>query len=111
AHHRAGRPAAHHHRAAGRGSAAGRRLTGWHESIRATPPDGWRTPRRWCLRGATRSHCAGSTTSIGGWWSAPLADAVVVTDHDCFDCDLVARHARYVFDSRDRCRGAVVERL
>ncbi|TDB77447.1 nucleotide sugar dehydrogenase [Micromonospora sp. KC723] len=40
------------------------------------------------------------------------ADAVVVvTDHDCFDYDLVARHARYVFDSRNRCRGAVVERL
>ncbi|MEV4482464.1 nucleotide sugar dehydrogenase [Micromonospora coxensis] len=40
------------------------------------------------------------------------ADAVVVvTDHDCFDYDLVARHARYVFDSRDRCRGPVVERL
>ncbi|MEH1056746.1 nucleotide sugar dehydrogenase [Micromonospora sp. CPCC 206171] len=40
------------------------------------------------------------------------ADAVVVvTDHDSFDYDLVTRHARYVFDTRDRCRGAVVERL
>ncbi|MEV6370903.1 nucleotide sugar dehydrogenase [Micromonospora musae] len=40
------------------------------------------------------------------------ADAViVVTDHDVFDYDLVARHARYVFDSRNRCAGDVVERL
>ncbi|WBB81580.1 nucleotide sugar dehydrogenase [Micromonospora sp. WMMD882] len=40
------------------------------------------------------------------------ADAVVVvTDHDVFDYDLVARHARYVFDARDRCVGPTVERL
>ncbi|MEH0936443.1 nucleotide sugar dehydrogenase [Micromonospora psammae] len=40
------------------------------------------------------------------------ADAVVVvTDHDSFDYELVTRHARYVFDARDRCRGPVVERL
>ncbi|KXK60293.1 UDP-N-acetyl-D-glucosamine dehydrogenase [Micromonospora rosaria] len=40
------------------------------------------------------------------------ADAVVVvTDHDCFDYDLVSRHARYVFDARNRCRGPAVERL
>ncbi|MEV4843388.1 nucleotide sugar dehydrogenase [Micromonospora matsumotoense] len=40
------------------------------------------------------------------------ADAVVlVTDHDSFDYDLVTRHARYVFDTRDRCRGEMVERL
>lgn len=41
------------------------------------------------------------------------ADAVVVvTDHDAFDYDLVVRHARYVFDTRNRCRPAVtVERL
>ncbi|MBW4701326.1 MULTISPECIES: nucleotide sugar dehydrogenase [unclassified Micromonospora] len=40
------------------------------------------------------------------------ADAVVlVTDHDSFDYDLVTRHARYVFDTRDRCRGDMVERL
>ncbi|MFJ6194523.1 nucleotide sugar dehydrogenase [Micromonospora sp. NPDC092111] len=40
------------------------------------------------------------------------ADAVVlVTDHDCFDYDLVTRHARYVFDTRARCRGEMVERL
>lgn len=40
------------------------------------------------------------------------ADAVVVvTDHDAFDYDLVARHARYVFDTRNRCSGPVVERL
>ncbi|TDC36390.1 nucleotide sugar dehydrogenase [Micromonospora sp. 15K316] len=40
------------------------------------------------------------------------ADAVVVvTDHDVFDYDLVARHARYVFDTRNRCSGDVVERL
>ncbi len=40
------------------------------------------------------------------------ADAVVVlTDHDDIDYDLVARHARYVFDTRHRCRGEVVEYL
>jgi UDP-N-acetyl-D-glucosamine dehydrogenase len=40
------------------------------------------------------------------------ADAVVVvTDHDVFDYDLVTRHARYVFDARNRCTGPVVERL
>ncbi|MEU8262050.1 nucleotide sugar dehydrogenase [Micromonospora sp. NPDC048999] len=40
------------------------------------------------------------------------ADAVVVvTDHDAFDYDLVARRARYVFDTRNRCSGPVVERL
>ncbi|WDZ87864.1 nucleotide sugar dehydrogenase [Micromonospora cathayae] len=40
------------------------------------------------------------------------ADAVVVvTDHDVFDYDLVVRHARYVFDARNRCSGPVVERL
>ncbi|MFG1779880.1 nucleotide sugar dehydrogenase [Micromonospora sp. NPDC049048] len=40
------------------------------------------------------------------------ADAVVVvTDHDDFDYDLVTRHARYVFDTRNRCAGPVVERL
>lgn len=40
------------------------------------------------------------------------ADAVVVvTDHDCFDYDLVTRHARYVFDTRNRCQGPTVERL
>ncbi|MEV2239736.1 nucleotide sugar dehydrogenase [Micromonospora sp. NPDC049891] len=36
---------------------------------------------------------------------------VVVTDHDVFDYDLVVRHARYVFDTRNRCTGATVERL
>ncbi|MGW5672420.1 nucleotide sugar dehydrogenase [Micromonospora sp. NPDC003776] len=40
------------------------------------------------------------------------ADAVVVvTDHDCFDYDLVTRHAGYVFDTRNRCQGPTVERL
>ncbi|MFG2332747.1 nucleotide sugar dehydrogenase [Streptomyces sp. NPDC048604] len=40
------------------------------------------------------------------------ADAVVVTtDHDAFDYPLVERHARYVFDTRNRCRGEVVEQL
>ncbi|WP_405432604.1 nucleotide sugar dehydrogenase [Micromonospora sp. NBC_00617] len=40
------------------------------------------------------------------------ADAVVVvTDHDSFDYDLVVRHARYVFDTRNRCVGEMVERL
>ncbi|QOC92480.1 nucleotide sugar dehydrogenase [Micromonospora craniellae] len=36
---------------------------------------------------------------------------VVVTDHDAFDYDLVARHARYVFDTRNRCTGPTIERL
>jgi UDP-N-acetyl-D-glucosamine dehydrogenase len=40
------------------------------------------------------------------------ADAVVVvTDHDDVDYDLVARHARYVFDARHRMSGDNVELL
>lgn len=40
------------------------------------------------------------------------ADAVVVlTDHDDVDYDLVTTHARYVLDTRHRCRGEVVEYL
>jgi UDP-N-acetyl-D-glucosamine dehydrogenase len=40
------------------------------------------------------------------------ADAVViVTDHDCFDYDMIGRHARYVLDTRNRMRGDGVERL
>ncbi|MFU8851400.1 nucleotide sugar dehydrogenase [Micromonospora sp. SL1-18] len=40
------------------------------------------------------------------------ADAViVVTDHDVFDYDMVTRCARYVFDTRNRCSGPMVERL
>lgn len=40
------------------------------------------------------------------------ADAVVIlTDHDCFDYELIQRTAVFVFDTRDRCRGAGVERL
>lgn len=40
------------------------------------------------------------------------ADAVVVvTDHDDVDYELVADHARYVLDTRHRCRGPVVEHL
>jgi UDP-N-acetyl-D-glucosamine dehydrogenase len=40
------------------------------------------------------------------------ADTVVVlTDHDDIDYDLVSKHARYVFDTRHRCRGEVVEYL
>jgi UDP-N-acetyl-D-glucosamine dehydrogenase len=40
------------------------------------------------------------------------ADAVVVlADHDRIDFDLVQRHAAYVFDTRDRCRGENVEQL
>lgn len=38
------------------------------------------------------------------------ADAVVVlTDHDCFDWDLVSRNARYVLDTRRRLGGINVE--
>ncbi|WP_422769257.1 nucleotide sugar dehydrogenase [Plantactinospora sp. WMMC1484] len=40
------------------------------------------------------------------------ADAVVVvTDHDGLDYDMIVSTASYVFDSRARCRGPVVERL
>ncbi len=40
------------------------------------------------------------------------ADAVVViTDHDAFDYELVARHAAYVLDTRNRLDGPTVERL
>ncbi|WP_084517039.1 nucleotide sugar dehydrogenase [Microtetraspora niveoalba] len=40
------------------------------------------------------------------------ADAVVVlTDHDCFDYELVQRAAPFIFDTRNRCRGFNVERL
>ncbi|MFB7864683.1 nucleotide sugar dehydrogenase [Streptomyces sp. NPDC056069] len=40
------------------------------------------------------------------------ADAVVVTaDHDAFDYALVERHARFVFDTRNRCRWEGVDRL
>jgi UDP-N-acetyl-D-glucosamine dehydrogenase len=40
------------------------------------------------------------------------ADAVVlVTDHDAFDYDLVAAHARYVLDTRNRLDGPTVDRL
>ncbi|MEU0567465.1 nucleotide sugar dehydrogenase [Nonomuraea sp. NPDC005983] len=40
------------------------------------------------------------------------ADAVVVlTDHDCFDYELVEQASAFVFDTRNRCRGANVERL
>ncbi|GAA0369558.1 nucleotide sugar dehydrogenase [Microbispora corallina] len=40
------------------------------------------------------------------------ADAVVVlSGDDCFDYDRVQRASRFVFDTRDRCRGANVERL
>ncbi len=43
-----------------------------------------------------------------------LADAdavVIVTDHDCFDYEMIAEHARFVFDTRNRMRGPNVERL
>ena len=40
------------------------------------------------------------------------ADAVVVlTDHRCFDWDLVSRHARFVFDTRHRLDGPHVEHI
>jgi UDP-N-acetyl-D-glucosamine dehydrogenase len=40
------------------------------------------------------------------------ADAVVVlTDHDAFDFDLVASHARYVLDTRHRLQGPEIEQL
>ncbi|MFZ0667329.1 MAG: nucleotide sugar dehydrogenase [Acidimicrobiales bacterium] len=43
-----------------------------------------------------------------------LAEAeavVIVTDHDCFDFDMVATHARFVLDTRNRMHGENVERL
>jgi UDP-N-acetyl-D-glucosamine dehydrogenase len=40
------------------------------------------------------------------------ADAVVVlADHDSFDYETVQHYARYVFDTRNRCRGTNVEAL
>jgi UDP-N-acetyl-D-glucosamine dehydrogenase len=40
------------------------------------------------------------------------ADAVVVlTDHDCFDYDMVERNASYIFDTRQRCTGPRTERI
>jgi UDP-N-acetyl-D-mannosaminuronate dehydrogenase len=40
------------------------------------------------------------------------ADAIVVlTDHDVFDYARIAELGRYVFDTRNRCRGASVERI
>jgi UDP-N-acetyl-D-glucosamine dehydrogenase len=40
------------------------------------------------------------------------ADAVVLlTDHDGFDYSMVLECGRYVFDTRNRCRGSHVERL
>ncbi|SFK23694.1 UDP-N-acetyl-D-mannosaminuronic acid dehydrogenase/UDP-N-acetyl-D-glucosamine dehydrogenase [Streptosporangium canum] len=41
-----------------------------------------------------------------------LADAVVIlTDHDCFDYELVEQMGAFVFDTRNRCRGPNVECL
>ncbi|MHB8246953.1 MAG: nucleotide sugar dehydrogenase [Acidimicrobiales bacterium] len=41
-----------------------------------------------------------------------MADAVVlVTDHDCFDLEMVARHATYVLDTRRKLTGPCVEQL
>jgi UDP-N-acetyl-D-glucosamine dehydrogenase len=43
-----------------------------------------------------------------------LAEAeavVIVTDHDCFDFDMVAEHAQFILDTRNRMRGENVERL
>ncbi|MGN9843392.1 nucleotide sugar dehydrogenase [Nonomuraea sp. H19] len=40
------------------------------------------------------------------------ADAVVVlTDHDCFDYEMIEHVSPFVFDTRNRCRGPNVERL
>jgi UDP-N-acetyl-D-glucosamine dehydrogenase len=40
------------------------------------------------------------------------ADAVVlITDHDAFDADMIVANARYVFDTRHRLDGHVVEHL
>jgi UDP-N-acetyl-D-glucosamine dehydrogenase len=40
------------------------------------------------------------------------ADAVILlTDHDAFDLDAIARHARYVLDCRCRLAGPTVEKL
>jgi UDP-N-acetyl-D-mannosaminuronic acid dehydrogenase/UDP-N-acetyl-D-glucosamine dehydrogenase len=37
--------------------------------------------------------------------------AVIITDHDCFDYEMIAANARFVLDTRNRMRGANVERL
>ena len=36
---------------------------------------------------------------------------VVVTDHDCFDWNLVKQQAKFVFDTRRRLSGSNVEHL
>jgi len=36
---------------------------------------------------------------------------VVVRDHDAIDYELIESHARYVFDTRSRLRGPIIERL
>ena len=36
---------------------------------------------------------------------------MILTDHDAFDYEQVARTAQYIFDTRNRCRGPEVERL
>ncbi|TMR97227.1 nucleotide sugar dehydrogenase [Nonomuraea basaltis] len=40
------------------------------------------------------------------------ADAVVIlTDHDCFDYEMIEQVSPFIFDTRNRCRGPNVERL
>ena len=49
-----------------------------------------------------------------GWSVEELAGAdavLLLTDHDSFDYDAVARHSAYVFDTRNRVRGPNVELL
>ncbi|MEV0968136.1 nucleotide sugar dehydrogenase [Microtetraspora glauca] len=55
---------------------------------------------------------AGIELAEASYHELARADAVVVlTDHDCFDYELVQRAGTFVFDTRDRCRGFNVERL
>ncbi|MFF4774326.1 nucleotide sugar dehydrogenase [Microtetraspora fusca] len=55
---------------------------------------------------------AGIEIAEASYHELARADAVVVlTDHDCFDYDLVQRAAGFVFDTRNRCRGFNVELL
>jgi UDP-N-acetyl-D-glucosamine dehydrogenase len=61
------------------------------------------------LPGRAEAQLVRGTLSVD---EVAAADAVVVlTDHDDIDYDLVSKHARYVFDTRHRCRGDVVEYL
>ncbi|WP_188192444.1 nucleotide sugar dehydrogenase [Nonomuraea sp. SYSU D8015] len=46
-----------------------------------------------------------------GWELAQADVVVILTDHDCFDYEMIEQVSPFVFDTRNRCRGPNVERL